>query len=164
MHVEDRVELAELKRLVRAEKDVRLARRIQMVVLAIEGHTAPAIAMSLGMSRRSCQHWVGQFNERGLDGLHDKPGRGKPPLLTSAEQQRLEERIKAGPTPEDGVCTFRGKDIQRILETEFGKVRTLNAVYYLLHQMGYSSLVPRPRHRKSDPEAQAAFKKNSRRR
>lgn len=162
MHVEDQVELAELKRLARAEKDARLAKRMQMVVLAIEGFTAPAIAMSLGTSRRTCQHWVRQFNERGLEGLHDKPGRGKPPLLSPEEQKRLEQRIAAGPTPKDGVCTFRGKDIQRILETEFGKVRTLNAVYYLLHWMGYSSLAPRPRHRKAAPEAQATFKKNSR--
>lgn len=159
MHVKYHVELAELKRWARAEKDVRLAKRMQMVVLAIEGFTAPAIAMSLGSSRRSCQYWVQQFNERGLEGLLDKPGRGKPPLLTPEEQERLKERIAGGPMPEDGVCTFRGKDIQRILEAEFGKVRTLNTVYYLLHQMGYSSLMPRPRHRKADPEAQEAFQR-----
>ena len=55
MHVEPHVSVDELKRLARGEQDVRLANRIQMVVLAIEGYTAPAIARSLGFSRRVCQ-------------------------------------------------------------------------------------------------------------
>jgi len=162
MHVVDHVGLVDLKRLARGEKNAKLSKRIQMIVLAIEGYTAPAIARSLGLSRRACQRWVQRFNEAGLEGLQDKTGRGKPPLLTPEEQEQLKQRIDAGPTTADGVCTLRGKDIQRILESEFGKVRSLDTVYYLLHQLGYSSLVPRPQHRKADPEAQAAFKKSSR--
>jgi transposase len=160
MHVEDHVSLAELKRLARSEKDAKLSKRFQIIVLAIEGYTAPAIARSLGLSRRPCQGWVQRFNEEGLAGLYDKPGRGRPPLLTAKEQTRLKQRIDAGPTEADGVCALRGKDIQRILEAEFGKVRSLDTVYYLLHQMGYSSLAPRPQHGKSDPKSQAAFKKS----
>lgn len=57
MHVEDHLSLAELKRLARGEQDVKLSKRMQMVVLAIEGYTAPAIARSLSSSRRVCQHW-----------------------------------------------------------------------------------------------------------
>jgi transposase len=161
MHVEDHVPLAELKRLARTEREAKLSKRYQIIVLAIEGYTAPAIAMSLGLSRRPCQQWVRRFNEEGLTGLYDKSGRGRPPLLTPEELMRLKKRIDAGPTEADGVCTLRGKDIQRILEVEFGKVRSLDTVYYQLHQIGYSSLTPRPQHRKSDPKAQAAFKKSS---
>lgn len=164
MEVKGHRSLAELKRLARRECNAKRAKRLQMVVLALEGYTAPAIARSLSCSRRVCQHWVQRYNVDGLEGLEDKPGRGKPPLLSSAQQEQLKQRIDAGPTPEDGVCTLRGKDIQRILEVEFGKVRSLGAVYYLLHQMGYSSLVPRPQHRLADPEAQATFKKSSPRR
>jgi len=96
-----------------------------------------------------------------LSGAH-RPG-ATTSRLTSSEQEQLKQRIDAGPTAEDGVCTLRGKDIQRILEDEFGKVRSLGTVYYLLHQLGYSSLVPRPQHRQTDPEAQATYKKSFRR-
>jgi len=61
---------------------------MQMVVLAIEGYTAPAIAQSLSSSRRVCQHWVQRYNADGLKGLQDKPGRGKSPLFTPEEQER----------------------------------------------------------------------------
>lgn len=161
MHVVGHRSLDELKRQARAEKDVRVAKRIQMVVLAIEGYTAPAIAQSVGYSRRVCQQWVARYNASGPEGLQDKTGRGRPPLLTPEEQERFRKRLDAGPTEEDRVCTFRGVDAQRILEEEFGKVRSLDAVYYLLHQLGYSSLVPRPQHRQADPEAQETFKKSS---
>lgn len=163
MHVKNHLSLTELKRLVRVERDVKLLKRMQMVVLAIEGYTAPAIGRSLSCSRRVCQYWVQRYNAAGLEGLQDKPGRGSPPLLTSEEQEQLKQRLETGPTAEDNVCTLRGKDIQRILKEEFGKRRSLGTIYYLLHQLGYSSLVPRPQHRQADLEAQDAFKKSSRR-
>jgi hypothetical protein len=52
---------------------------------------------------------------------------------------------------------LRGVDVQRILANEFGLLRSLSGVYHLLHRLGYSDLRPRPRHRKADPEQQAAL-------
>ena len=83
-----------------------------------------------------------------------------PQLPLSAEQQvQFKARLAAGPTAKDEVCTLRGEDLQRILEQEFGVLRKLSSIYYLLHSLGYSSLVPRPRHVKADPGRQELFKK-----
>jgi transposase len=57
---------------------------------------------------------------------------------------------------------LRGLDVQRILKAEFNKVRSLSAVYELLHSLGYNDLMPRPQHRDADPAAQEAFKKRPR--
>ncbi|NOY42837.1 MAG: helix-turn-helix domain-containing protein [Planctomycetes bacterium] len=57
----------------------------------MEGYTAPAIARSLNCSRRVCPQRVQRYHAGGLEGLQDKPGRGKPPLLTPAG--RLQSRI-----------------------------------------------------------------------
>ena len=54
---------------------------------------------------------------------------------------------------------MHGPDVRRILEREFGVMYTLQGVYDLLHRLGYSSLMPRPRHKDADPVAQEAFKK-----
>lgn len=91
--------------------------------------------------------------------LEDQRGKEPRGPLTSEQQQRLQERIDMGATVEDGVCSLRGVDVQRILAEEFGVPRSLPAVYYLLHQLGYSYLRPRPRHRKFDAEAQADFER-----
>jgi transposase len=82
-------------------------------------------------------------------------------LLNAEQEVWLQRRLDEGPTPEDGVCTLRGKDVQRIVEQEFGKVRSLDAIYYLLHKLGYESFQPRPRHQAANSEAQEAFKKVS---
>ena len=82
--------------------------------------------------------------------------------LSAEAQMRLKERIRAGPRADDAVCSLRGSDVRRILKDEFGVEYGLPGVYYLLHhQLGFSYLKPRPIHRKADPQAQEAFKKNS---
>ena len=153
--------MEELRRLYRREKSGPVARRLRIIILAAQHQTAEAISEQVDLSPRQVQNWVRRYNAAGLSGLQDRKGRGPKPPLTAEEVDRLRSRLDAGPGPEDGVCTLRGKDVQRILEQEFGKVCKLGAVYKLLHNLGYSSLVPRPRHQRADLEAQEAFKKSS---
>lgn len=55
MHVESYWRLEEVQRIERAERDAGQSRRLRNVILALQGWTAPAIAMSVGLSRRICQ-------------------------------------------------------------------------------------------------------------
>jgi transposase len=158
MDVRSHVSLAELERLERIEKDAGRAKRLRIIILAMIGYTAPAIAMSLGLSRRICQRWVYRFNEQGLDGLNDLRGGEPQSPLTPEQEAMVCERIERGPTLDDEVCSLRGIDFQRILSQEFGVWRSLASVYNLLHRLGYSYLRPRPRHRRADAEAQEKFK------
>lgn len=158
MRVESHLPLKELKQLEREEKDAGRSKRLRIIILALEGWTAPAIAMSVGLSRRICQRWVRRYNDHGLAGLDDQRGAVAAALPLSPEQvQQFRERLEAGPLPQDQVASLRGKDLQQILATEFGVLRSLASVYHLLHKLGYSYLRPRPRHRKADAVAQAEF-------
>jgi len=150
-----------LQKLVDREKRADIACRLRTVLLAKQGFTAPEIAILTGLSRRSVQFWVARYNTEGLDGLRNKLGRGRKPALTPEQEEELRQRLNAAPKTEDGVCSLRGKDVQRILEKEFGQLRSLNAVYVLLHKLGYSSLSPRPLNPQADPVAQEDFKKSS---
>lgn len=157
MEIVDRLPLAELKRLERAEKDANRARRLRILILGCEGWTAPAIAMAVGLSRRICQRWAQRYNKHGLAGLNDQRGREPRGPLTGEQEAAMRQRIETGATDDDPVCSLRGKDFQRILAEEFGVLRSLAAVYHLLHRLGYSYLRPRPRHRKADPQAVEEF-------
>jgi transposase len=160
MEVNGHLPLAELERLERSETSAQRAKRLRIVILAMRGFTAPATAMCVGLSRRICQRWVRRYNEEGLDGLNDLRGQQPVPILTVEQQAQMRQRLAAGPLPEDRVCSLRGADVQRILAQEFGVLRSLSAVYWLLHRLGYSYLRPRPRHRRADSEAQAAFRRD----
>jgi transposase len=149
-----------LQQLAEREQRADRAKRLRTVLLAIQGFTAPEIATCTGFSRRSVQEWVARYNGAGLTGLETAAGRGRKPPLTPEQTEQLQRRLDAGPLPEDGVCVLRGRDVQRILEQEFGRLRSLNEVYGLLHRIGYSSLVPGPQHPEADPAAQEALKKS----
>jgi transposase len=159
MEVKDHLPLGELKRLERVEKDADRARRMRIIILGVEGWTAPAVAMAVGLSRRICQRWVARYNAEGLAGLDDRRGHEPGTPLSAEQEEAFRKRVEAGATDEDAACSLRGKDFQRILAEEFHLLRSLPAVYCLLHRLGYSYLRPRPKHRKADPAAIEEFKR-----
>ena len=146
-------DLLELQQRIRREKNAKQRDRYRAVLLALQGQEAPQIAARVARSRRFVQIWAYRYRDGGLDALHERPRPGKPSRLSSVQRHQLVKRIESGPTPRDGVCTLRGKDIQRILRQEFGQPYSLEGVYVLLHRLGYSALRPRPRHAKNDPQA-----------
>jgi transposase len=158
MFVADHHTMEQLQGLTRALTQQRIWRRAQAVVLAKQGRTATDIADALGCSLKAVTNWVSQYNTGGIEALHERPRSGRPPLLDPAHYPRLKRRLGDPPRPEDAVCTLRGTDVRQILEREFGVSMSLQAVYDLLHRLGYSSLMPRPQHEGANPEVQAFFK------
>ena len=159
MHVETSLECDQLQQLIRQQTDARQRDRLRAVALARQQLTAPQIAAVLGYSRRAVQGWIERYNSSGIEGLKDRPGRGRGQRLSEEQIEQLRRRLDEPPRPEDGVCALRGKDVRRILQNDFGVLYTLDATYKLLHRTGYSCLMPRPVHPKNDPAAMEAFKR-----
>src|SRR4051794_24570378 len=111
-----------------------------------------------GMLLRSVKNRVAQYNRGGIEALREQPRPGRPRSLAPEHYPRLKQRLEAPPRPEDGVCALRAADVRRILEREFGVTMGRQAVYDLLHRLGYSDLMPRPHHEDANPEVQAFFK------
>jgi transposase len=156
--VADHHSTAQLQILADAIPQKRPWKRVQAVLLAKRGWTAPHIALSLGCSPRSVKNWVAQYNRGGIEALREQPRPGRPRSLDAEHYPRLKQRLDAPPRPEDGVCTLRAADVRRILEREFGVLMGRQAVYDLLHRLGYSDLMPRPHHEDANPEVQEVFK------
>ena len=158
----DRTRLADL---VRHEADAKQRDRYRAVLLAMDGVEGDEIAEMLGRSPRFVDEWAARYRKGGLGALIPRKQPGRPPKLTPGQEARLRARLDAaardGPPVGDGVCTLRGKDVCRIVEEEFGVTHTLGGIYDVLRRLGYSSLAPRPRHRKNDPAAMAAFREEA---
>lgn len=159
MRVELRCSTEELDVLIAKAKHAGQRQRLRVIRWALDGLTADEVAIQTKLCRRQVQNWLRRFNAEGLAGLEDRAGRGRPCPLSTEQQLQFKARLADGPTAEDQVCTLRGQDIQRILKQEFGILRKLSSVYYLLHVLGYSCLAPRPRHAQADPARQTLFKK-----
>lgn len=145
-------DLGQLRDQVRRETHATQRDRYRAVLLALEGQSAPTIMDKLGRSRHFVQHWVYAYRDGGIDAVRPTPQSGRPPTLPRDQEQRFKERILAGPTPADQVCSLRAQEALQILEKEFGVQYTLGGVYDLLHRLGLVCLKPRPRHRKNDPQ------------
>ncbi len=161
MHIEPHHTPEQLATRIRTEPRAKVARRLTAVRLALLGQTAPAIAAQVLLSDRQVRTWVARYNQGGVAALADQSGRGRHGPLSAEQQDQLRDRLRAGPVEADGVCVLRGEDIRRILREEFGVLRSLQAVYDLLHRLGFGPLRPRPRHPQGDPHQQEEFKKNS---
>jgi transposase len=138
--------------------------RLTVVLLAGDGDAESGrelyreqIAERVRRSRQFVDEWVGRYRRGGLDAIAARKQPGRAPKLTPQQDEWLKARLDAGPRPEDKVCTLRGRDVRRIVEAEFGVAYSANGVYDLLARLDYSSLKPRPRHRKNDPQEAQRF-------
>jgi putative transposase len=163
MHIKERQpgDRTELDERIRSERSAKQHDRLRAARLALDGQTTEAIMTTLGRSRGFVQDWAYAYRDGGLDAISVKKQPGRPCKLTLEQQQQLKNRIDAGPTGGDGVCTLRGADVRRILQIEFGVAYSLRGSYELLHALGYSCLRPRPRHEQNDPAAMEAWKQSA---
>jgi transposase len=153
--------LAELRGALRQTTRASAQLRLRALLAVAQGEHVPRVAQLLHVAQRAVRHWVHRYNRSGLEGLRDRRG-GRRCRLSAAELARVRARLTAEPRPADQVCSLRGVDIRRILRQEFHTPYARSSVYYLLHRtLDMSYVKPRPLHRKTDPSAQAAFKKTS---
>lgn len=121
------------------------------------GNTVSQAAKAVGLKQRQSHNWIHRFNDEGLHGLRDRPQPGQPVKLPLQKEKAFRERIAKGAGKKDSTRNLRVKDILRILREEFGADYCLGGTYFLLHRLGFSSFVPRPRHPKVDQQAQGLF-------
>jgi transposase len=154
----DPADLPALHERVRSENNVKQRDRLRAVLLAAEGEAGAElqgdqIASRVGRSPRFVDQWLARYRAGGLAAIKAAKAKGQRPKLAVEKQQAFKARIVAGPTQADqGLCTLRGVDAQRILAKEFEVEMGLSGVYELMHRLNLSCLKPRPRHRKNDPK------------
>ena len=154
---------ADLRGLARSSHNVAQARRLLAIALVLDGSSRTAAATAAGMDRQSLRDWVHRFNAEGPAGLVDKPRSGRPPRMTADQLQALDAMVDAGPdVGTDGVVKWRRADLQRVIADKYGVALCERSVGRILHDRGFRHVSVRPQHPKSDPKAQALFKKASR--
>lgn len=91
-------EEAELRRRMRAATvSVRDRQRAEIVLLSGDGLSQGQVAARTGMSRAAVNRWVGRFAEQRLDGLGDRPGRGRRARLPPAAVRQVVEQAVTPP-------------------------------------------------------------------
>ncbi len=157
---------AELRAAAAKSRDAQAARRMLAVALVLEGIDRKTAAETCGMDRQTLRDWVHRYNTEGLTGLSNRRGAPRPRRLDPGQMAELVSWLEAGPDPApvpmgDGVVRWRRQDLRARIASTFGVELHERTVGKYLAALGYRRLSVRPRHPKSDPEAQEAFKKTS---
>ncbi len=156
---------AQLRAAAVRSRDAQAARRMLAIALVLEGMDRKTAAESCGMDRQTLRDWVHRYNAEGLAGLANRRGARRPPRLAPAQVAELVSWLEAGPDPVvDGVVRWRRQDLRDRIAARFGVELHERTVGKYLVALGYRRLSVRPRHPKTDPEAQEGFKKASARR
>jgi len=156
---------SELRAAAARSRDAQAARRMLALALVLEGVDRKTAAETCGMDRQTLRDWVHRYNAEGLAGLSNHRGGSRPRRLDPDQVSELVAWLEAGPDPAmDGVVRWRRQDLKRRIATRFGVELHERTVGKYLAALGYRRLSVRPRHPRTDPEAQEAFKKASARR
>ena len=156
---------AELRAASAKSRDAQAARRMLALALVLEGVDRKTAAQTCGMDRQTLRDWVHRYNAEGLAGLSNHRGAPRPRRLDPGQVSELVAWLEAGPDPAvDGVVRWRRRDLQRRLADRLGVDLHERTVGKYLAALGYRRLSVRPRHPKTDPATQEAFKKASPRR
>ena len=152
----------ELARRYRAAQSPVARSHWQIVWLLAQGLPSARVAAVTGYTVNWVRTIAQRFNQDGPASLGDRRHRnpGRVGLLSAAQRAALAAALRQPPA-DGGVWT--GPKAAAWMATVLGHRVHAQRGWEALRRLGWTSKVPRPRHAKADPQAQAAFKKLSRR-
>ena len=156
---------AELRSAAAKSRNAEAARRMLAIALVLEGVDRRTAAETCGMDRQTLRDWVHRYNAEGLAGLSNRRGAPRSRRLDPGQVAELVSWLEAGPDRAvDGLVRWRRQDLRARIASAFGVELHERTVGKYLAALGCRRRSVRPRHPKTDPEAQEAFKKTSPRR
>jgi putative transposase len=90
----------------------RHSRRAQVILLSAQGLTLEEISARSGLNRTNCMKWRKRFAVEGLDGLKDKPRKGRPATITP--WQRAQVIRLACERPSNGANAWSRRELARV--------------------------------------------------
>lgn len=77
--------------------DLRLVRRISVLLACGKGEAVNKVANTLGVVEQTIYNWLKAFLLNGMDSLVYRRSPGRPSKLTKTQKRHLKELVKAGP-------------------------------------------------------------------
>ncbi len=106
----------------------RIGTRAEAILLSGRGYTIDQISEIVDCHRVTVSHWIVNWEERGIDGLLEREGRGRKKTLTEDEESQVMGWLEETPN------TAKGLAIK--IEEVFGKRVGLDTVRRLLKRQG----------------------------
>lgn len=153
------IELKDLRRAAKVEKDSGLCRRLLGICHLLEtGDLSGSRAISC-LTAVPFYYWVKRFNAEGIEGLRRRRGAGRPLKMSVEVEKELQAKVLEGPKAEESLVRYRLVDLQTFLKEEHKIEGSISWIWRRLQRMGLSWKTSRQRHPQSDERVQENFKK-----
>ena len=124
--------IRELTEAIRAERDIRIRNRMMAVLGVLKGHPTGIASDFADVDRRTVQLWVARFDEDGIGGLRDTPGRVR------ASRTRYERIRKLADRPA-GKNMLTPRKLRNWVRGKLSSGYSLCSVRRILRLLGFSS-------------------------
>ena len=124
--------IRELTEAMRAEEDIRIRNRMMAVLGVLKCHSTKIASDFADVDQRTAQLWVARFDEGGIGGLRDAPGRGRPPRAGYGRIRKLADRLA-------GKNMLTPRKLRNWIRGKLNARYSLCSVRRILRLLGFSS-------------------------
>ena len=124
--------IRELTEAMRAEQDAKICNRMIAVRGILAGYPTKDAVYFADVDRRTVQLWVARFDEGGIGGLRDAPGRGRPPRARYGRIRKLADRLA-------GKNMLTPRKLRNWIRGKLNARYSLCSVRRILRLLGFSS-------------------------
>ena len=111
--------------------DHRSVVRAKIILMLHQGYSYDMVKAELKVGREAIAKWKKRFIQYGIEGLHDAPRSGKPPIYTEADKARVVQ--KACTKPEGGYTNWSQRRIAKALGMSQSTVQGMSRPKIGLH-------------------------------
>jgi transposase len=153
------ITVEELFKRAQKERNHQLKRRILGIALSAEGRLSrEAIAKQLKTDSDRIRAWIIRYNQGGLDGLRDLPGRGDKPTMTAWQEKALSKALERSPLlAKVNSNIWTGRAVQEFLTAKGWFECSLGGAYAIIHRMGFTLQRPTRQPLEADSHAAKRF-------
>ena len=148
----------ELRTVYHTTKDVRIRTRSQIILLALDGLSAPAIAKIVDLDPESVRRHIKRYRAEGIAGLADRERVGRPRIATPEYIELALATLRQRPRALG--LNFSVWSLERLLDYLNEKTQiTVSDETLRTHLRAHGISFSRPQHKVSSPDPEYVVKK-----
>lgn len=150
----------QIKSLFCTDDKYKIGLRLYAVYQISLGQPSRKLEDLYNTSFKQITNWVHRFEQEGIDGLRDKPGRGRKSRLSADQQKEVYDLLISKPPESYGynTDTWTGPLLIDWIEEHFTITFKKAQIYNIIKKMGFSYQKTKGFYPESDSEKQEEFK------
>ena len=149
----------EIKAMFRDDERYTIGIRLYAVYQLSLGQPSRKLEELYNTSFKQITNWAHRFEKEGIDGLRDKPGRGRTAGLKQDQRERIAVLLSEPPTDHGyNTATWTGPLLIEWIQKQYGVVYKRAQIYNIIKSLGFTYQKGRGLFPETDTQKQEAFK------